>query len=306
MLASLQRLETMVGQEEAYRLVFDEEMPKYEKRVAAPDFASLQRMATSRLSNFFFSLLEISLELIPARVDIPFISRALDVRCGSGAWVRECARKYPDKYFVGLDKNMYLINYAIEVAQRERIGNASFITADMFDELPFHPSSFDLIRLCFLTPYLPMEKALSFLTNLYTYLFWTGKVVWIEPTIPNSNSKAFFSYLQLAQQVYANQDVHVFRSKDMEALVRHASFMHLQTFETEIDLSAGTPTHSLLVEQLPFLLALNQQFIRDEGVASSSDLQAMTEEISRDFIAPDFSGSCTFITVIAEKAMPEK
>ena len=303
-LASLEQLERTVGQKEAYRLVFDEAMPEYEKKVVSPDFPSLQKMPSVRLSQFFYAALHDWLELIPASANTPFISRALDVACGSGAWVRECAKRYPDKHFVGLDKNVYLINYAIESAQREKIGNASFIMADMYNELPFHPVYFDVVRLCFLTPDLPFEKALTLLTNLSSYLFWTGKLVWIEPSIPTSSSYALFSYLQYIQEAYAHEDIHVYTLEAMEALVRQASFKHVTTLETEVSFSAGTKAHTLIVEYLPYLLASHQQVIKDMGLATSSELQSLIEQISHDLASPDFTGSCTFTTVVAEKTMP--
>ena len=303
-LASLEKLERAVGKEEAYKLVFDEPMPEYEKGRVSPEFGSLEKKVPVRLSQFFYSVLQDSLELLPANANIPFISRAIDIACGSGAWVRDCAIRYPEKQFVGVDKNVYLTNYAIARAQREKIGNASFIMADMYDELPFYPTYFDLIRLCFLTPDLPVENALPLLNNLSSYLFWTGKLIWIEPSIPTSSSYALFSYLQYIQQVCEHRGIRIIRLEDMEALMKQATFKNISAFETDISFSVGTKAHALIVEHLPFLLGVYQQLIKDMELATGKELQSLTEQISHDLSSPDFTGSCTFTTVIGEKAYP--
>jgi ubiquinone/menaquinone biosynthesis C-methylase UbiE len=96
--------------------------------------------------------------------------KVLEAGCGVGAQTRILARRNPDAAFTCVDISSESIEQAREVARQEEITNADFIQADIFT-LPFKPSSFDHVFVCFVLEHL--AEPLSAL-NIFTDLLKPG------------------------------------------------------------------------------------------------------------------------------------
>ncbi|CAG8544054.1 7177_t:CDS:2 [Paraglomus brasilianum] len=65
-------------------------------------------------------------------------ARVLDVGCGSGTWVLELAKEYPNSYFVGLD-------LAPVILPEKKPDNVEFTEYNVLDGLPYKSNSFDFV-----------------------------------------------------------------------------------------------------------------------------------------------------------------
>ncbi|CAG8562892.1 12843_t:CDS:2 [Ambispora leptoticha] len=84
-------------------------------------------------------------------------ANVIDIGCGSGTWLIDMARKYPNSNFTGIDFSPIFPTDGIP-------SNAQFINYNLLDGLPFEDSSFDFIH----------QK---FLVVAFTQVQWEEKVI---------------------------------------------------------------------------------------------------------------------------------
>ena len=74
----------------------------------------------------------------------------LDVGCGPGGWMLECARTYSDMHLVGIDINPRMIEYARKQANEQNVADrVEFREMDVLRGLDFPDNTFDLVNLQF-------------------------------------------------------------------------------------------------------------------------------------------------------------
>jgi ubiquinone/menaquinone biosynthesis C-methylase UbiE len=74
--------------------------------------------------------------------------RILDIGSGSGSWIIETARKYPDVSLVGIDISEQMVKYAREQAALHQVSDrVEFHVMDVLRMLEFPDTSFDLVNL---------------------------------------------------------------------------------------------------------------------------------------------------------------
>ncbi|KAH9846682.1 hypothetical protein C2E23DRAFT_851900 [Lenzites betulinus] len=77
--------------------------------------------------------------------------KVLDLGCGTGAWVLEAAKYWPECHVVGLDirpvqPDLTMVDLGIEC--RELSERVTWVHGDFLDPLPFEANQFDLVRIC--------------------------------------------------------------------------------------------------------------------------------------------------------------
>ncbi|KAI0749821.1 hypothetical protein C8Q80DRAFT_649111 [Daedaleopsis nitida] len=75
----------------------------------------------------------------------------LDLGCGSGLWIIEAAKSWPNSHFVGFDlrsvqPDLSQVNLGIEY--RDLSKRIQWVIGDFLDPLPFDANQFDLVRIC--------------------------------------------------------------------------------------------------------------------------------------------------------------
>ncbi|CAG8690095.1 8932_t:CDS:2, partial [Ambispora leptoticha] len=84
-------------------------------------------------------------------------ARVIDIGCGSGIWILDMAKRYPDSKFVGVDISPVLPTENLPP-------NVEFLQYNVLDILPYEDSSFDLVH----------EK---FMVGAFTQVQWEEQVV---------------------------------------------------------------------------------------------------------------------------------
>ncbi|GJE88689.1 S-adenosyl-L-methionine-dependent methyltransferase [Phanerochaete sordida] len=78
-------------------------------------------------------------------------SNVLDVGCGSGLWVVEAARQWPDCKFIGLDYRQVqpdLKRFAEQPDISNVVDRVRWVHGNFLDPLPFKSNDFDFVRIC--------------------------------------------------------------------------------------------------------------------------------------------------------------
>jgi SAM-dependent methyltransferase len=105
-------------------------------------------------------------ELLHADTTYPPGARVPEPGCGVGAQTITLAQRSPQAAFTAVDVSTASLIEASKRAHGAGLENVAFAQADVFD-LPFAPSSFDHVFVCFLLEHLPApEQALSALWAL--------------------------------------------------------------------------------------------------------------------------------------------
>ena len=123
--------------------------------------------------------------LLHAGTSYPAGSRVLEAGCGTGAQSAILAARSPQAHFTGIDMSKRSLAAAAQRARRSGCGNVTFRHADIFD-LPFGPSSFDHVFVCFVLEHL--ADPAGALAALRTVLKPGGSITVIE----GDHGSAFF------------------------------------------------------------------------------------------------------------------
>jgi len=84
----------------------------------------------------------------------------LELACGKAAYVRELAKRYPNRFFIGVDVKADRIGYAVEKAREEGLDNVAFLNIRIEDLADFFPeNSISEIWVTFADPFLKPSKS---------------------------------------------------------------------------------------------------------------------------------------------------
>src|SRR2546421_2263082 len=145
---------------------------------------------------FLHVIVEEMSELLPAKLlaqcDLSRARSVLEIGCGTGEWLREVARQYPDLQGIGIDEDKLQVKVANALASRDGLAQVAFL-AHAINDLPptlFPEGSFDLVHLSFLTRYILTADYPS-LARMCAALCLPGGIVrWTEAELPMTPSAA--------------------------------------------------------------------------------------------------------------------
>ena len=105
----------------------------------------------------------------------PTTDALLDVGCNVGAWLADCAARFPDLKLVGLDMN----EPALEQA-RQRVPRATILYASA-DQIPFADASFGVVTCIEVIEHIPQQRRAAALQEMRRVLRPGGVLVLMAP-----------------------------------------------------------------------------------------------------------------------------
>ncbi len=90
----------------------------------------------------------------------------VEVGCGKGQYIINQAKRYPEKYFVGIEQSAQALYRAVLQAEVEQAHNLSFIWGTIDEVLPTLPSPIDTMYLLFSDPWPKVRHEKRRLTTL--------------------------------------------------------------------------------------------------------------------------------------------
>lgn len=228
------------------------------------------------------------------------VHKVLDIACGSGGWVLQMARHYPDIQTTGVDLSIHMIQYARAQALVESLSNAKFRLMDVRQPLDFPDASFDFVNARFLVAALPPADWPALTRECLRVTRPGGIIRLTETEFGISNSPAYerlaalsAQALKVAGRSFSPGERNFGLLPLLKRFLRDAGYQCLQHFAYAIDFSAGTEAHERMYEDFKAALKLTLPFLVKCGLTTQEEAevlyqQALTEMYSDDFCAIAF------------------
>ncbi len=228
--------------------------------------------------------------LLPAIVNVKRMHRVLDVACGAGIWAQAMATCYPHLQMIGVENDVRAIEQA-RMYLPEGISNVRYFTQDIhkLDNGMFANASFDLIHLRFLEAQVTCPQFSPLLHVLYSLCRRNGCIVWSEAELPLTTSAAC-DYLESLLLTALEGEQRAFSpgfslslgiGSRMQWWLYEARFVLKHNVGETIMINAGTPQHTLFVEELEWFAYRIRPFLLQANVVTAPDYDALTAQFTR-------------------------
>jgi ubiquinone/menaquinone biosynthesis C-methylase UbiE len=199
--------------------------------------------------------------------------RVLDIGCGTGDWLIEAAKTYPEiEVLVGIDASKYIIEYAREQASKEGVADrVEFHVADALLTVEFPKHYFDLVNQRLGWSYLRTWDWPNILTK-YQYVTRPGGRIRITEgaVFHTSTSAALTQFCKLGFEAF-HRAGHLFTpepdsvAKKLPELLCKHGVKDIQTRSTLLEYRVGSEMMDGFVEDTKLLFRTFVPFLRKWG-----------------------------------------
>lgn len=240
--------------------------------------------------------------VLPEQPDPMVFQRILDVGCGTGDWLIETARTYPNiPLLVGVDISERMIAYAQEQAAALQVSDrVEFHTMDALRMLEFPTNYFDLVNQRFGQSYLRTWDWPKLLQE-YQRVTRSGGVIRIteSDTVAECTSEALTRLSHVFLEAFYRSG-HLF-SPDSDGgigklvdLLKQYGIQNVQSHTYKLEYRAGTPEGQRYYEDTKLSETL-LPFIR-KWTQLPDDYQALRQQALEDMQQPDFVATLKVLT----------
>src|SRR5579862_9009827 len=233
---------------------------------------------------------------LPEQPETARLRRVLDIGCGSGYWLIETAKAYPEiNKLIGIDISKTMVEFAREQAVEQQVADrVEFHVMDALGILEFPKNYFDLVN---------QRLAMSWLRTwdwpkiLGEYLRITraGGIVRITEAclFQRTTSPALNRF---AQEIWIEAffTAGYFFSRDSDniisqipRLLEQNGLQNLQTRPHNLEYRAGTPEGQHFIEDIKILLKIMDPFLR-KWTRLPADYHDLCQQILKEIDLPDF------------------
>lgn len=230
--------------------------------------------------------------------------RILDVGCGTGGWLAETARTYPEiSELVGIDISKRAVSYARMQAAHHVLGQRiAFYRMDALRLLEFPAHSFDLINERLGVSYLRTWDWAKLLSE-FRYLARPEGVIRLTEgeTITESSSLALLQLNDLLVRAL-HQAGHYFTpenrgvTRKLEDLLQKYGFQNIQSHTVTLEYRAGTVQGQHMYENTMDFFRRAVPFLR-KWVRLPENYEDIYQQMVSEMQQPDFVASWKLLTV---------
>lgn len=231
--------------------------------------------------------------------------RVLDIGCGTGNWLIDLARDYPEMTeLVGVDISQKRIDFATEQAKRAGVGDrVHFQVMDALRSLDFADDAFDLVNARFAMSFMRTWDWPKLLTEMGRVVRQGGTIRLVETLMQRANMPGFNQFWQFGIEA-ARQSGHL--TADIESigalfprlLLEQSSYVP-QVREIAATYRPGDPDFPLLVEDMRLLVAVSEAHLKKWLAVEG--YRALVAQINRELADPGFELTWTLVTAWATK-----
>ncbi len=251
--------------------------------------------------------------VLPEQANPGIFERVLDVGCGTGGWLIEAAKTYPNmSRLVGVDISGKMTQYANTQAEAQQVSDrVHFQVMDALRTLEFPDASFDLVNLRFGTSFLRTWDW-SRLLQEFLRISRPGGVIRITEfgVITETSSPTHKRLLTLIGEALY-QAGHVFALhqaviEPLAELMRKYGVRNVQIRPYELLYRSGTPEGRLFFEDTKSLFQTIEPFLR-KWTRVPEDYSELYQQMLQEMQQPDFAATFPIFTVWGENTeLPAK
>ena len=241
--------------------------------------------------------------VLPELADHSHLRRVLDVGCGTGNWLIETARTYPNiEKLVGVDISDKMLTFARAQAQAQQMDKrVEFKTMDALRILDFPVHSFDLVNQRAGTSWLRKWDWKKILLEYQRVTRLGGIIRITEYNIGENNSPALTKLYAISMQAFYHAG-HFFTpsidglTSELVPLMTQHAIENVQTQPHTLVYRAGTPAHQDFYEDMRRVYRLLLPFFQKWTVVPS-DYEEIYQQALKEMQQPDFVSTMPFLTV---------
>jgi ubiquinone/menaquinone biosynthesis C-methylase UbiE len=254
-------------------------------------------------------MLNIGMEgVLPEQADPTTLRRVLDVGCGTGDWLMEVARSYPQiETLVGADVSITMVRYARAKAEQSQLdGRVQFKMMDALRTLEFSAGRFDLVNQRAGVSWLRTWEWTKLLIE-YQRVTRPGGIIRItecDVTV-ESNSPALTRLWDIVLTV-AYRSGRLFTAKSdgvTGELVRLMTLHRIENVQTQVYnlvYRAGTEMGQCFSEDMRHLFRMGLPYLQ-KWTRLPNDYQQIYEQALKEMQQPNFVATWKWITVWGTK-----
>lgn len=232
----------------------------------------------------------------------------LDVGCGTGYWLVEAAKTYPNlTTLTGVDISKTMVEYARSRAEEQHVSDrVQFQVMDATRMLEFPDSSFDLVNLRFSSSYLRKWDWMRILGEFRRVIKNRGVARITEPDMVESNSPGLDALQQiLIQAFYQAGNTFVPQvdgiTSELVRLLTQSGFKNIQSKAYVIHYQAGTEEWKLLFEDLRHAFHNLLPFFK-KWTRVPDNYEDIYQQALHEMQQPDFTANWPLLTVWGSKS----
>lgn len=247
--------------------------------------------------------------VLPEQSNATAFKRTLDVACGTGGWLIEAARSYPNiSMLIGVDVSTRMIAYAREQAELQQMSKrVEFHTMDALRMLEFPRNYFDLVNQRMGSSYLRTWDWPNLLLEFQRVTRPGGVIRCTEANMVIESSSPALTQLFEMQVDAGYRSGHLFtfdRSSiidNLESLLKRYGLQNVQTQLHKLEYRAGTAETQALYENMKRIFRTILPFFQ-KWTRVPTNYQEIYQHALDDMQRPDFVATWTLLTAWGDKS----
>lgn len=241
--------------------------------------------------------------VLPEQLNPALFHRVLDVACGTGGWLIEMAKAYPNiPELVGVDVSNKMLGYARAQAEAQQLSERiKFFTMDALRSLEFPDGHFDLVNQRLGWSYVRKWEWPGLITEFRRVTRAGGVIRLTEGGWMTGNSEALMTLHRLAVQASFSSS-HLFIEGDNNSLINDLARLltqygvkNVQALTHNLTFPAGTQEGKDFHGDVQHLFQVSIPFFQ-KWAQFPKDYEKIYQQMLKETQQPDFVGEWTLLT----------
>ena len=241
--------------------------------------------------------------VLPEQADPTIFKRVLDAGCGTGSWLIEVARRYPNTSLLrGIDISGKMIEFARQQAEIQQVSDrVEFHVMDVLRTLEFPDQYFDMVNLRLGASYLRTWDWPKLIQEFRRITRSGGVIRLTEPDTRIESNGPFHARLNQMFVQALGKAGHLFNEQsdgvihELAPLLKRYGLRDVQTRTHVIEYRAGTPEGQRYAEDVRLLFKTLVPFLR-KWTQVPDDYDAIYQQALDEMRQPDFVAKWTVLT----------
>lgn len=244
-------------------------------------------------------------------VDLTHIKDVLGIGCGTGSWLIQYARQYPECHTVGLDIDKGMLAFARAKAHVEK-AHVDFVEGDALQPLKFADASFDLVHMRLAIGFIHRNAWPSLLAECRRVLRPGGIMCLTEAEDSATNDALFDQHGQMMYRAFHRaghtfaddpEQPHLCLSIALKRLLTEAGFTDVSHQGCDIDFSYGEQAHVPVLENIATAYENAKPFFVKYASVTPEEVDAAATHTMSLIKKKDFLAFWHFISAIGYKLL---